>query len=179
MVRPPGGHSRTRRSGVRPPFPPRAPRPDVGRTEPAGRAAPRRKTILIVEDNAAFGGLLVALLREDGYRTLRAWDGREAARMARDRKPDLIVLDLALPYRDGVELLHQLKEQGETSQAPIVVVSGNTLQLSTEDRALLADVVTKPFDIDRMINALRRALGDPEHELPDRPSFDYGHEHAY
>jgi DNA-binding response OmpR family regulator len=135
--------------------------------------------VLIVEDGAAFGGLLLALLREDGYRTLRAWDVREAARMARDRKPDLNVLDVALPYREGLALLQEIKGQEETSRAPIVVVSGTTLQLTPEERALVADSVTRPFDIDRMINVIRKAMGDPEHELPDKPSFDYGHEHAY
>jgi len=159
--------------------PPRGQPAEAPRPEPPVRPAPRRKTILIVEDNAAFGGLLVALLREDGYRALRAWDGREAGRMARDRRPDLIVLDLALPYPEGVPLIHELKAQEETGHAPILVVSGNTLALTPEDRAQVVDVVTKPFDIDSMINVVRRALGDPEHELEEKPRFDYGHEHAY
>ncbi|MDP8924199.1 MAG: response regulator, partial [Chloroflexota bacterium] len=59
----------------------------------ASSPGPRRKCVLVVEDNATIGGLLVALLREEGYRALRAWDGREAMKMARDRRPDLIVLD--------------------------------------------------------------------------------------
>src|SRR6059058_5458919 len=88
----------------------------------------------VVEDNATIGGLLVALLREEGYRALRAWDGREAIKMARDRPPDLIVLDLSLPYRDGVEVLRELRANTDTTNAPIVVVSGNVLQLTQEDR---------------------------------------------
>ena len=78
----------------------------------------------VVEDNATIGGLLVALLREEGYRALRAWDGREAMKMARDRAPDLIVLDLSLPYRDGVDVLRDLRANDDTAEAPIVVVSG-------------------------------------------------------
>ncbi len=128
----------------------------------------RRKCVLVVEDNATIGGLLVALLREEGYRALRAWDGQEAIRMARDRRPDLIVLDLSLPYRDGVEVLYELKAHEETRSAPIVVVSGNTLQLTPEDHALVAATVGKPFDIDRLMNVFRRALGDPEQEVPER-----------
>jgi DNA-binding response OmpR family regulator len=154
-------------------------RPDAVRADAPGRLAPRRKTVLIVEDGAAFGGLLVALLREDGYRTLRASDAHEAARMARDRKPDLIVLDLALPYREGLVLLQEIKAQEETGVAPVVVVSGAALQLTAEEQPLVTDWVTRPFDIDRMINVIRKAVGDPEHELPDKPNFDYGHEHAY
>lgn len=131
--------------------------------------ATRRKCVLVVEDNATIGGLLVALLREEGYRALRAWDGREAIKMARDRKPDLIVLDLSLPYRDGVEVLRELRSNEDTAEAPIVVVSGNALQLSQDDRDLVSDAVSKPFDIDRLLNVFRRHLGDPETEVPERP----------
>ena len=135
---------------------------------PAQAPGPRRKCVLVVEDNATVGGLLVALLREEGYRALRAWDGHEAIKMARDRRPDLIVLDLSLPYRDGLEVLYELKGNEETKSAPIVVVSGNTLQLSPEDQLLVTETVGKPFDIDRLMNVFRRALGDPEKEVPER-----------
>jgi len=124
--------------------------------------------VLVVEDNATIGGLLVALLREEGYRACRAWDGHEAMKMARDRRPDLIVLDLSLPYRDGLEVLYELRCNENTKDAPIVVVSGNALQLSTEDRALVTETVSKPFDIDKLMNVFRRALGDPEQEIPER-----------
>ncbi len=131
-------------------------------------AAPRRKCVLVVEDNATIGGLLVALLREEGYRSLRAWDGGEAMKMARDRRPDLIVLDLSLPYRDGLEVLYELRGNEDTRDAPIVVVSGNILQLTPEDRALITETVAKPFDIDKLMNVFRRALGDPEQDVPER-----------
>jgi DNA-binding response OmpR family regulator len=129
------------------------------------RPGPRRKCVLIVEDNASIGGLIAGLLREEGYRALRAWDGREALRLARDRRPDLIMLDLDLPHKDGVEVLYELKQHKETRQAPIVVVSGNTIVLSNEDREQLADAITKPFDIDVLLNVVRKAVGDPEQEV--------------
>jgi DNA-binding response OmpR family regulator len=124
--------------------------------------------VLVVEDNATIGGLLVALLREEGYRALRAWDGREAMKMARDRRPDLIVLDLSLPYRDGVDVLRELRANDDTVDAPIVVVSGNAMQLTPDDRALVTDAVAKPFDIDRLMNVFRRHLGDDEIDVPER-----------
>ena len=154
---------------------PRTIRPRTSEGQPSGESAvaqaspTRRKCVLVVEDNATIGGLLVALLREEGYRALRAWDGREAMKMARDRPPDLIVLDLSLPYRDGIEVLRELRSNGDTAEAPIVVVSGNALQLTPDDRALVSEAVAKPFDIDRLMNVFRRLLGDPEIVVPDRP----------
>ena len=122
----------------------------------------------MIEDNATIGGLMVALLREEGYRALRAWDGAEAIKMARDRKPDLIMLDLSLPYPDGLPVLRELKAHPETKDAPIIVVSGNTLQLAPDEGELLTECISKPVDIDRLVNHARRALGDPEIELPER-----------
>src|SRR5215213_1552050 len=138
---------------------------DVATSQAVGT---RRKCVLVVEDNATIGGLLVALLREEGYRALRAWDGREAMKMARDRKPDLIVLDLSLPYRDGIEVLRELRANEDTVEAPIVVVSGSALQLTPDDRALVNDTVAKPFDIDRLMNVFRKHLGDEEVDVPER-----------
>ena len=154
---------------------PRTLRPKQDEAQPSGEngssgsaSATKRKCVLVVEDNATIGGLLVALLREEGYRALRAWDGREAMKMARDRRPDLIVLDLSLPYRDGVDVLRELRENEDTVDAPIVVVSGNALQLTPDDRTLVTDIVAKPFDIDRLMNVFRRYLGDDEVDVPER-----------
>jgi DNA-binding response OmpR family regulator len=157
---------------------PRTVRPKTDENQPASEGtsassapsatATKRKCVLVVEDNATIGGLLVALLREEGYRALRAWDGREAMKMARDRRPDLIVLDLSLPYRDGVDVLRELRANDDTVDAPIVVVSGNAMQLTPDDRALVTDTVAKPFDIDRLMNVFRRHLGDDEVDVPER-----------
>ena len=75
------------------------------------------------------------------------------------------MLDLDLPHKDGVEVLYELKQHKETRQAPIVVVSGNTIMLSNEDQEQLSDVLTKPFDIDVLLNAVRKAVGDPIQEV--------------
>lgn len=156
-----------RRPGPPPNRPPSAP-PAEGVTRIPPRSLPRRKTVLVIEDNATIGGLLVALLREAGYRALRAWDGREALRIARERRPELIVLELSLPYPDGLPLIDELKAHPETKDAPIVLVSGNLLHLGEGQRERLAECIAKPIDIDRLENAFRRAIGDPEVEIPSK-----------
>jgi DNA-binding response OmpR family regulator len=133
------------------------------RTAQNGRAtaAPRRKVVLVLEDHASVGGLIAALLRQEGYRAVRAWDTQEALRLARGRTPDLVLLDVNLAYPDGLDALRQVRSHEATRRAPIVVVAGGSLSLSTEDEAIVAGVVQKPFDIDMMLNAVRKALGDP------------------
>jgi DNA-binding response OmpR family regulator len=124
--------------------------------------------VLVLEDHASVGGLIAALLRQEGYRAVRAWDPQEALRLARGRTPDLVLLDLNLAYPDGLDVLKQVRDHEATRRAPIVLVTGSALTLSTEESMLVDDVVQKPFDIDVMLNAVRKALGDPLVEVHPR-----------
>jgi CheY-like chemotaxis protein len=135
-----------------------------------GRAAtaPRRKVVLVLEDHASVGGLIAALVRQEGYRAVRAWDPQEALRLARGRAPDLVLLDLNLAYPDGLEVLKQVRNHEATRRAPIVLVAGGDLNLTDDESRLVHDVVQKPFDIDVMLNAVRKALGDPVVDVQPR-----------
>ena len=140
------------------------------RTAHNGRAGtvPRRKVVLVLEDHASVGGLIAALLRQEGYRAVRAWDTQEALRLARGRTPDLVLLDLNLAYPDGLDAVRQVRSHEATRRAPIIVVAGGSLALTSEDEALVDGVVQKPFDIDMMLNAVRKALGDPVIDVQPR-----------
>ncbi len=122
---------------------------------------PRRKVVLVLEDHASVGGLIAGLLRQDGYRVLRAWDLPEAARLARGRRPDAVLLDLNLRYPSGVEALKDLAVLDVTRRVPVVVVAAHDPALTPDQQQQVAEVVVKPFDIDVMLNAVRKALGDP------------------
>src|SRR5229473_6171442 len=98
----------------------------------AGVAPPRRKVVLVLEDHASVGGLIAALLSQEGYRAVRAWDTQEALRLARGRTPDLVLLDLNLAYPDGLEAVRQVRNHEATRRAPIIVVAGGSLALTTE-----------------------------------------------
>ena len=129
---------------------------------------PRRKVVLVLEDHASVGGLIAGLLRQEGYRAVRAWDPQEALRLARGRTPDLVLLDLNLAYPDGLDVLRQVRSFEATRRAPIVVVAGGNLTLSAEDTQLVDGMVRKPFDIDLMLNEVRKALGDPLVDIQPR-----------
>ena len=130
--------------------------------------APRRKVVLVLEDHASVGGLIAGLLRQEGYRAVRAWDPQEALRLARGRAPDLVLLDFNLAYPDGLDVIRQVRAHEATRKAPIVLVSGGDMSLSAEETSLVDSVVHKPFDIDVMLNAVRKALGDPVVEVQPR-----------
>src|SRR5919205_2420321 len=88
-----------------------------GRASSPNAPQPRRKVVLVLEDHASIGGLIAALLRQEGYRAVRAWDPQEALRLARGRAPDLVLLDLNLSYPNGIEFLRQVRSHEATRRA--------------------------------------------------------------
>lgn len=114
-------------------------------------------TILIVEDEPPIRRLLRTTLTAHDYRTLEAGTGAEALQAVRHHRPDLILLDLGLPDRDGLELIADIRT---LAPVPIVVLSGRG-----EEAAKVAaldsgadDYVTKPFGAEELMARLRAAL---------------------
>lgn len=105
------------------------------------------QSILIIDDDAAIGNLEQEFLEREGYAVLRAYSGTEALLLLKDKRPDLILLDLMLPGLSGEELLPQIKG------IPVIVVSA---KVSVQDKVDLllggaADYLTKPFDTKELL----------------------------
>lgn len=81
------------------------------------------KTILFIEDESALQKTAGDTLREAGFEVLSALDGEIGFRLAKDKNPDLILLDLVLPKANGFEVLKELKETQETSHIPVIVLT--------------------------------------------------------
>ncbi len=81
------------------------------------------QTILVVEDSKFLRVANERLLTRNGYHVLGAGDGEEALRLARESRPDLILLDMMLPKVDGPAVLHRLKEDPATSSIPVIVMT--------------------------------------------------------
>lgn len=83
----------------------------------------KSKKILIVEDEATLQKTLNDLLSQEGYEVLNAVDGLRGMELAFDKKPDLILLDIILPKMDGFEVLKKIKENKDTSQIPVIILT--------------------------------------------------------
>lgn len=100
--------------------------------------------ILIVDDDEVSRYLLKSALANSGYRLLEAQGGKEGLRLAREAKPKLIILDLAMPDLSGFEVLNILKGDPDTREIPVVIHTSQ--ELGSHDRALLnaaVDIVPK------------------------------------
>ncbi|MBI1198294.1 MAG: response regulator [Phenylobacterium sp.] len=114
-------------------------------------------TILVVEDDPSLRGALAATLKAAGYRPVPASTAAEGLRWFAHYRPDLVLLDLGLPDRDGLAVLREIRGRGET---PVVVLSARDAE-SMKVEALDAgadDYVQKPFGVDELLARLRAGL---------------------
>jgi DNA-binding response OmpR family regulator len=81
------------------------------------------RTLLVVEDDAVYRTMTVHMLTKAGFQVIEATDGEEALRLATDRHPDLILLDLKIPKVVGFQVLLRLKENLVTAHIPVLVLS--------------------------------------------------------
>ncbi len=134
------------------------------RTNAASDRAPKpalKRTVLVVEDDEAVSGLLVALLEDSGYDAVPAYDGRSAIDLAQRLRPHLITLALALPGTDGHQVLESLKANPSTREIPVVVISAFTQILPAGDRKKLAYLLGKPFDVSEVLAIVQATVGNP------------------
>ena len=119
--------------------------------------------VLVVEDDRMIAKGLHTALKQDGYAVDGVSDGRSAAEALRSSRFDVVLLDLGLPERDGLEVLRELRSRGDAT--PVIIV---TARDDVHDRiqgldAGADDYIVKPFDLDevaaRMRSVLRRAAG--------------------
>ncbi len=116
--------------------------------------------ILIVDDEYYILELLSYNLKKEGYHTTLAASGEEALELAQKNRPELIILDLMLPGLDGIEVCRRLKQNAETSQIPIIMVTakGEDADVIIGLEMGADDYITKPFSPKIIVARIRAVL---------------------
>jgi len=121
------------------------------------------KKILFVEDEAALQQAMGEALTQSGYKVIRATDGEQGLRLAKSEKPDLILLDLIMPNKDGFEVLESLKDDPKTSAIPVIVLT-NLEGVKDIEKALAAGatnyLVKTHYKLSEVIEKARKILGE-------------------
>ena len=128
-----------------------------------GAPAPADPLVLIVDDDERNRKLAQDVLGRSGLRTIAAADGRAALALARDRLPDVVLLDLRLPDMEGRDVTRTLREDGLTAHIPVVALTA--LRYPDGGTRLLADgfldYLEKPIDVRTFPERVRRYCGHP------------------
>jgi len=114
------------------------------------------KKILVVDDSRADLENITNILESHGYDVIRATNGEEAIMQAKSQRPDLIVLDVIMPGKDGFQTCRQLKKEDLTKDIKIVMVTAKTRK--TDEfwgrNQGTDDYITKPFEPESLINSI-------------------------
>lgn len=115
------------------------------------------ETILIADDDAATREMLVEFLTEEGYSPVAVGDAAEMLAYYNENTPDLVLMDIRLPDRSGLDILKELK-QGKNEQKPVVAMTafGGSGVAIEAMRLGAYDYITKPFDLDHVSQVLKR-----------------------
>jgi DNA-binding response OmpR family regulator len=120
------------------------------------------KLILIIDDEANILEVTSGILAVSGYEVMTASNYEDAFNLMRDKPPDLILLDVMMPDRDGYEVCNELKSDKRTRDIPIILFTGKPDQkerIKTNAKFLAADdCILKPFDPKVLLEKIKRLI---------------------
>jgi two-component system, cell cycle response regulator DivK len=117
-------------------------------------------TVLIVEDNEKNMKLARDVLQAKGYKTLEAVTGEEGVKLAKEKKPDLILMDIQLPGINGIEAFKQIRGDANTKSIPVIAL---TASVTPTDRTAISAAgfdafLGKPINLKEFIETVRRLV---------------------
>jgi len=143
---------------VRPGATPTSSTPVVASTA-APMAAPEKTTILVADDDPDVMAVILETLEPEGYRVITASDGNAALQLARDERPDIVVLDWMMPGLDGLSVCRALRQESDPrlAEVPVVLITGRADAQDTAAgfTAGVTDYLTKPFKPTHLVARLQ------------------------
>jgi CheY-like chemotaxis protein len=131
------------------------------------QATPRddaRRVVVLADDDAATTMLIATILKHFNYECAVARDGSEALDLVREKKPDLVLLDISMPKMDGFEALRVMRSEPATREIPVILVTAN----HNEDELVKGfslgadDYITKPFNSAELMARINRIMSKAE-----------------
>jgi DNA-binding response OmpR family regulator len=121
------------------------------------------KKILLIEDESALRKTFSEVLEQEGYEVLNAVDGEEGLNLAQTEKPDLILLDLVLPKLHGFDVLRKIKENQDTKDISVIILT-NLESTSDVEKAVELGATTylvkANYSLESILEKVKEALGD-------------------
>lgn len=117
-----------------------------------------KKKILIVDDEDDFVLLLRKRLEINDYDVVAASNGQEGLERINKDRPDLVLLDIMMPEKDGYTMLQELKSKEETSTLPVIILTAKPFMKDLFALEGVSDYIVKPFDADELLLRMKRVL---------------------
>ncbi len=133
----------------------------------------RKKKILFAEDDTNIRNIIQFMLEGKGFEVMAVGDGKAASEALPKFKPDLVMLDVMMPHKNGLEVCYEIKNDPKTLHLPVLILTATTqTSTKTDDywrvRSRADDFITKPFKSSDLLARIEKLLG----EQPDKPEDD-------
>ena len=123
----------------------------------------KKKKILLIEDEQIIIDILVKKLKKEGYDIVVAMNGNQGLEKMRSQAPDVILLDMVMPQKGGMEVLEEMHKDKDLKKIPVIIIS-NSGQPVELDRAMALGVsdwlVKTEFDPDEVVEKVKKQVGD-------------------
>jgi len=128
------------------------------------------KIILIADDDENTVFIFRKILEKEKFKVIVAMDGKKTLSLAKEERPDLILLDVMMPYVDGYQIAKILQSEKETEKIPIIIITAkgetrelfendNTLKIAAYNTLKIAAYYDKPFAIETLLRKINKLLG--------------------
>ena len=121
----------------------------------------KQQRIVVADDDPIVVKFLTAIFQDEGFEVRSADDGEKALQVISEAKPDLVILDLVMPYHDGFEICQKIRSTPATAKVPVIILS----MKEREQDALRAfevgadDYIRKPFNALELVARARKLMG--------------------
>ena len=119
-----------------------------------------KKKILVVDDEHEIVALIKGRLEASGYSVIVAYDGEEGIKKVNEDRPDLILLDIVMPNKDGLTMFKQLKNDDSTRRIPVLLLTarGETSSIIEAERFGVTEYFIKPCDWEQLLECIQKYL---------------------
>ena len=121
----------------------------------------KKKTIMIIDDEANLIKLVTDVLETEKYEVISCTNGVDALKLLDSVKPDLVILDIMMPYMSGMEVLQKIRENPQTKDLTVIlltVVPKGEISLEEMKRLGVEQFISKPFEIEQLVKIINKIL---------------------
>ncbi len=130
------------------------------------------KTILVIDDEVDLVRLLTLNLNQAGYKVLSAHDGEEGLKLANANSPDLILLDINMPRKGGLDFYKEILASDDHPKFPILVLTARGELKEIFENIHVNGFISKPFEMHQLLKEVERIIGSCGGEAPPPPAFE-------
>jgi len=119
-----------------------------------------KKTVLLIDDERELVDMVKIRLEANGYDVIPAYNGEEGVNAAKEKNPDIVLLDIMMPKKDGYTVLKDLKADEKLNKVPVIIITAKPKMKDLFEIEGVNYYIVKPIDDKELLSKIKEALGE-------------------